>query len=287
MFRFARASALVSFCALALVALSPLGCAGEAPDDGDNAESELGGGSAPAPLSIALADVLSGGELRCAEQGPSIQHRGDVIVSVAPAVRSGSRWRAAIKLSGKLSWTVFSSNDVGTTVSSTRLGSVEGTRSINSGGDIGNGYYCGGGVAAYHCGPDRVDRVRFFMQGQELRCEVQSTRDEAYSNQVTQTVSASPVRLSGCFDEAFYLEGNPDVASAVARGDFHDGRAHFDAHGKREGRRGCRCEFDESYYLAQNTDVAAAVAQGAFLSGRHHFALQGAAEGRAGCPSSP
>ncbi|HTU69729.1 MAG TPA: methyltransferase domain-containing protein [Candidatus Baltobacteraceae bacterium] len=39
------------------------------------------------------------------------------------------------------------------------------------------------------------------------------------------------------FDEARYLSANPDVRSAVSRGDFPSGRAHFNRFGKDEGRR--------------------------------------------------
>lgn len=38
------------------------------------------------------------------------------------------------------------------------------------------------------------------------------------------------------FDEAAYLDANPDVAAAVARGTVPSGRAHWDASGRSEGR---------------------------------------------------
>jgi len=38
------------------------------------------------------------------------------------------------------------------------------------------------------------------------------------------------------FDEKDYLARNPDVAAAVARGDFVSGFQHFETHGRREGR---------------------------------------------------
>jgi hypothetical protein len=38
------------------------------------------------------------------------------------------------------------------------------------------------------------------------------------------------------FDETGYLSANPDVAAAVARGDFKSGLQHADRHGRREGR---------------------------------------------------
>ncbi len=38
------------------------------------------------------------------------------------------------------------------------------------------------------------------------------------------------------FDEAGYLAANPDVAAAVASGQFESGRAHYEEHGRHEGR---------------------------------------------------
>ena len=40
------------------------------------------------------------------------------------------------------------------------------------------------------------------------------------------------------FDEAFYLASNPDVAAAVARGEFSSGLEHFQLFGQAEGRLG-------------------------------------------------
>ncbi len=40
------------------------------------------------------------------------------------------------------------------------------------------------------------------------------------------------------FDEAFYLERYPDVATTVAQGLFIDGWQHYERHGRDEGRRG-------------------------------------------------
>ncbi|MEP2759468.1 MAG: hypothetical protein ABJP66_10455, partial [Hyphomicrobiales bacterium] len=63
--------------------------------------------------------------------------------------------------------------------------------------------------------------------------------------------------VSISFDEAFYLRENPDVAEAVARGEFSSAREHFDSLGFQEGRDPS-VHFDTSFYLEQNPDVAAA-----------------------------
>ena len=50
---------------------------------------------------------------------------------------------------------------------------------------------------------------------------------------MTPTREAAPVET---FDEAWYLASYPDVAEAVARGEFASGRAHYFGYGRREGR---------------------------------------------------
>ena len=91
------------------------------------------------------------------------------------------------------------------------------------------------------------------------------------------------------FDEAFYLAQYPDVAAAVARGDFSSGEEHFQLFGQAEGRLTAPLVdgFDEAFYLDQNPDVAAAVARGDFSSGEEHFQLFGRAEGRLLAENTP
>ena len=80
------------------------------------------------------------------------------------------------------------------------------------------------------------------------------------------------------FDETFYQENNPDVAGAIARGEFSSGYEHFVLFGQFENRNPSSL-FNQEFYLAANEDVAAAVEAGntsAFL----HFASIGHIEGR-------
>src|SRR5690606_31563971 len=44
-------------------------------------------------------------------------------------------------------------------------------------------------------------------------------------------------QLAGDFDESDYLLANPDVARAVAEGQFRHGLEHYKLYGKAEGRR--------------------------------------------------
>lgn len=87
------------------------------------------------------------------------------------------------------------------------------------------------------------------------------------------------------FDEAFYLQTNPDVAAAVAAGAIPSGAVHFVNFGVKEGRIGKPGQlYDEATYLAENPDVAAAVGAGIFASGFEHLVLFGRREGRTFSP---
>jgi hypothetical protein len=101
------------------------------------------------------------------------------------------------------------------------------------------------------------------------------------------------------FNEELYLAANPDVAAAVARGQFASGRQHYNRHGRYEGRplvptttpasapaqSVASAGFNEELYLAANPDVAAAVARGQFASGRMHYNRHGRFEGRPLAPT--
>ncbi|MGE5658898.1 MAG: PPC domain-containing protein [Actinomycetota bacterium] len=84
--------------------------------------------------------------------------------------------------------------------------------------------------------------------------------------------------LRTLFDNTYYLETNPDVADAVARGQFTSGLDHFNRVGKFEGRDPSPF-FNTSYYLETNTDVAAKIKPGVF-SAVDHFLRFGQFEGR-------
>ena len=80
---------------------------------------------------------------------------------------------------------------------------------------------------------------------------------------------------SPLFDSQYYLEQNPDVATALAGGDFSgDPLLHYVEAGAREGRDP-NPFFDSDYYLTSNPDVAA---EG--FNPLEHYILFGSAEGR-------
>ena len=88
--------------------------------------------------------------------------------------------------------------------------------------------------------------------------------------------------LAACapFSEAFYLEQNPDVAEAHAKGQIADLHSHFIEQGYFEGRVGHAQQVDEAYYIASYADVAEAVRRGDVASGAEHYIRSGAAEAR-------
>ncbi|MCG4256298.1 hypothetical protein K6W27_03260 [Acetobacter senegalensis] len=88
------------------------------------------------------------------------------------------------------------------------------------------------------------------------------------------------------FDEASYLTANPDVAAAVARGDFSSGRQHFLQRGYQEEREGHQPAFSEGWYLQQNPDVAIAVQLGDWPSGQAHYQAHGKTEWRSPSPET-
>ena len=89
------------------------------------------------------------------------------------------------------------------------------------------------------------------------------------------------VSQNSLFDEHYYLEMNPDVAAAVAPGEFATGYDHYIEYGQFEGRSPSPY-WDEAYYLQQNPDVAAAVKAGTISSGFMHYYLYGQYENRGG-----
>jgi hypothetical protein len=89
--------------------------------------------------------------------------------------------------------------------------------------------------------------------------------------------------MATAFNEKRYLDENPDVAEAVARGDITAQR-HWEMYGRKEGRKGgftvdAPTAFDDNAYLAANPDIAAAVSRGD-TTAQEHYLRFGQAEGR-------
>ena len=84
--------------------------------------------------------------------------------------------------------------------------------------------------------------------------------------------------LKTLFDSKFYLENNPDVAVAVARGTVSTPFDHYRKIGQFENRDP-NALFDASYYLDTNSDVAVSAEKNQF-SGAQHFIKFGQFERR-------
>lgn len=82
------------------------------------------------------------------------------------------------------------------------------------------------------------------------------------------------------FNEAGYLQQNPDVAAALQSGTIESARLHYVGFGYFEGRSGATPEVDEGWYLQAYPDVGSAVRSGRIGSAAEHFSVIGAAEGR-------
>jgi hypothetical protein len=82
------------------------------------------------------------------------------------------------------------------------------------------------------------------------------------------------------FDEDGYLRENPDVATAVSRGELEGAHMHYIGFGYFEGRRGAGPAVDAEWYLGKYPDVGAAVKDGRVRSAEAHFLSIGGGEGR-------
>ena len=79
------------------------------------------------------------------------------------------------------------------------------------------------------------------------------------------------------FDEAFYLQSNPDVAEAVRRRFRDSGLAHYVSNGRGEGRNPFR--FDRVWYSRHYPLAAIEVGQGDYNSLRDHYVCIGRSRG--------
>ena len=72
------------------------------------------------------------------------------------------------------------------------------------------------------------------------------------------------------FDESFYLRANPDVAAAVARGDWHSGLMHYAATGRAKGRVAAP-DVDVAWYGAAYPMAARDVSAGRAADLEDHY----------------
>ena len=92
-------------------------------------------------------------------------------------------------------------------------------------------------------------------------------------------VAGSLARLSWYFDPAWYLRRYPEVADAIAGGEWRCALHHFLCNPAPQHYEALEW-FSEAYYSATYPDVAAGVAAGRFRNGYEHFVRHGAAERR-------
>lgn len=129
-------------------------------------------------------------------------------------------------------------------------------------------------------GTEYVPHISLFLKALRINRERLSSRskvaiDARILRQLLQALAAAAP-----FSEPFYLEQNPDVAEAHAKGQIEDLRAHYVEQGYFEGRAGYSPPVDEAYYIDAYPDVAEAVQRGDVASGTEHYIRSGAAEAR-------
>jgi len=108
--------------------------------------------------------------------------------------------------------------------------------------------------------------------------------DETLPDRPKPVPTPAPTAAAAGWNEQLYLAVNPDVAAAVARGDFKTGREHYELAGRAERREGSAVpdDWDETTYLEVHPDVTREISRGTFVSGYHHYLVAGRAEGRLG-----
>ena len=79
------------------------------------------------------------------------------------------------------------------------------------------------------------------------------------------------------FDEAAYLARYRDIADAVADGRVASGWAHYDAHGRSEGRKGSN--FDTTFYLQSYPAASREIESGLARDGVDHYRRFGKSRG--------
>jgi hypothetical protein len=89
------------------------------------------------------------------------------------------------------------------------------------------------------------------------------------------------IKSKGLFDERFYLDAYPDVATAITNKQIANGLEHYVATGYYENRLPRRLIVDERFYLQENPDVADAIRKGHLRDAQEHFEAAGLIEGRA------
>jgi hypothetical protein len=105
----------------------------------------------------------------------------------------------------------------------------------------------------------------------------------AVDNNGTKVLLATKTVVSqnSLFDEHYYLQTYPNVAAAVADGQFATGYDHYIEYGQYEGYSPSPY-WNESWYLKENPDVAAAVKAGVVSSGFMQYYVYGQFENRGG-----
>jgi hypothetical protein len=122
-----------------------------------------------------------------------------------------------------------------------------------------------------------------YFRNLEKVMKVDRQRDPQYvgiPKEVFRGLLAGAIKNKNLFDERFYLETYPDIATAVRSKKIKSGLDHYVETGYFENRLPRRFIVDERYYLQANPDVAEAIKKGRLKSAQDHFNHAGFTEGR-------
>jgi hypothetical protein len=89
------------------------------------------------------------------------------------------------------------------------------------------------------------------------------------------------LKTKGEFEESFYVASNPDLRTAIRKGEIPSAADHYYSTGYFENRMPKRFVVDEEWYLEESPDVRKAVQQKRIRNAQMHFDTNGFTEGRA------
>jgi hypothetical protein len=125
--------------------------------------------------------------------------------------------------------------------------------------------------------------LNVYFRNLEKLIKIDRQRDPQYvaiPREVFRSLLAGAIKNKNLFDERFYLETYPDIATAVRAKKVKSGLDHYVETGYFENRLPRRFIVDERYYLQANPDVAEAIKKGRLKSAQDHFNHAGFTEGR-------
>jgi hypothetical protein len=152
---------------------------------------------------------------------------------------------------------------------------------VSASGGANNGRFGGAANLPKH----EAERINLMIYGVLSKLAKTTVADGVKHVSIPQDVFSrilvGAIKHKALFDEKFYLETYPDIATAVKSGQVSSGLEHYVVAGYFEDRFPRKLIVDERFYLQENPDVADAIKKGLIRSAQEHFEDAGFREGRA------